>query len=235
MLSFIIPAYNEEAWIGRSISAIRDAMKSVGGAHEIIVAADSCTDNTVSIAQQHGARVIQVACHQISAARNAGAKEARGETLFFIDADTLVNASVIQSALRSLQEGAIGGGCIPQFQGKIPLWWRVVYPILVAGIRLLHLPGGSFLFCSRKAFDAIGGFSEAHYAAEDALFAMNLKRRGRLVVLPDRVTTSGRSLRAHSMWSILRVLTRLAFRGPNAFRDRRGLDLWYNPTRENPK
>jgi hypothetical protein len=54
---------------------------------------------------------------QISATRNAGARQARGEILFFVDANTLVNALVVQSALRSIREGAIGGGSFPRFEG----------------------------------------------------------------------------------------------------------------------
>ena len=59
-----------------------------------------------------------------------------------------------------------------------------------------------------------------------------LKRHGRFVVLADPVMTSGRNLRAHSFWSIARLLTPLALRGPDGFRDREGLGLWYRPLRE---
>ena len=103
--------------------------------------------------------------------------------------------------------------------------------MFVVGVRLLHQPGGSCLFCARQAFDATGGFSEAHYAAEDAVFVSALKQHGRFVVLAERVVTSGRNFRTHSFWSIARLLARLAFRGPNGFRDRRGLDWWYRPFR----
>jgi hypothetical protein len=64
------------------------------------------------------------------------------------------------------------------------------------------------------------------------VFVTALKRHGRFVVLKDRVITSGRNLRAHSFWSIARLLIRLALRGPNGFRDRKGLDFWYHPLRE---
>jgi glycosyltransferase involved in cell wall biosynthesis len=232
MISFIVPAHNEEAWIGRCVSAIRGAMEGIGEEHELIVVDDASTDATASIAQQHGARVIRVAHRQIAATRNAGAREARGEVLFFVDADTLVNAQVVQSALRSLRDGAVGGGCVAQFEGRLPLWWKVAYPFFVLGVRVLRLPGGCCLFCTRGAFEVMGGFSEAHYAAEEAVLVRALKRHGKFVVLADRVVTSGRNLRAHSFWSIARLLIRLAVRGPDGFRDREGLDLWYRPLRE---
>src|SRR5579859_5446361 len=99
MISFIVPAHNEEAWVGRCISAIRGAMESVREPYEIIVVDDGSTDATASIAREHGARVIHGKHRQISATRNAGARQAAGDILFFVDADTLINAPVIQSAL----------------------------------------------------------------------------------------------------------------------------------------
>ena len=74
MISFIVPAHNEEAWVGRCVSAIRRAMESLGGEHEIIVADDTSSDSTSAAARQKGARVIQVAHRQISATRNEGGK-----------------------------------------------------------------------------------------------------------------------------------------------------------------
>jgi glycosyltransferase involved in cell wall biosynthesis len=232
MISFVVPAHNEEAWIGRCLAAIREAMTTLSGEHEVVVVDDSSCDATSSVAQRHGARVIRVEHRQISASRNAGAREARGDGLFFVDADTLVNPQVVRSALQQIRTGAVGGGCIPRFEGRLPLWWRVAYPFFVLGMRLLRQPGGSCLFCTRAAFEATGGFSEAHFAAEDAVFVTALKRYGRFALLPEPVITSGRNLRAHSFWGIARLLLRLALRGPNGFRDRRGLDLWYRPLRE---
>jgi len=232
MISFVVPAHNEEAWLGRSLSAAASALAEEGSSGEIIVVDDSSSDGTAAIGRQHGARVLRVEHRQISATRNAGGREARGDILFFLDADTLISAAVIRSAVRSDREGAVGGGCVPRFEGRVPLWWRMAYPVFRFGIRWLRQPGGSCLFCTRRAFELTGGFSEAHYAAEDALFVTALKRVGRFVLLAEPVITSGRNLRAHSCWSIARLLLRLAFRGPDGFRDRRGLDVWYRPRRE---
>src|SRR5437667_1408920 len=162
MLWFIIQARTEQAWVGRCVSAIRGSMQLIDEPHEVIVVDDASTDGTGSVAQQHGARVLRVEHRQISATRNAGARQASGEILFFVDADTLVSAHIIQSALRSIREGAVGGGCVPRFEGWLPLWWRVAYPFFVVGARLLRQPGGSCLFSARSAFEATGGFSEVH-------------------------------------------------------------------------
>jgi glycosyltransferase involved in cell wall biosynthesis len=232
MISFVIPAHNEEAWIGRSISAIQGAVDVDREPYEVIVVDDASTDTTALVARQHRAHVVRVDHHQISATRNAGAKQSQGDVLFFVDADTLVNAQVIRSALRSIRDGAVGGGCVPRFEGRLPFWWRLAYPFAVGVVRLLRLPGGACQFCTRGAFEATGGFSENHYAAEDALFVKSLKQHGRVVVLDEPVVTSGRSLRAHSFLTVVSLLTRLAIRGPDAFRKRQGLEIWYQPERE---
>jgi glycosyltransferase involved in cell wall biosynthesis len=204
----------------------------VGEDYEMIVVDDASGDATAVIARECGARVIRVEHRHISATRNAGAHEAQGDYFFFVDADTLVNAAVIQSALRSMREGATGGGCVPRFEGRLPLWWKLVYPFLVIAVRVLRLPGGACQFCTRAAFMAIGGYSEKHYAAEDAVFASALKKQGRTMVPVGPVITSGRNLRAHSFFTIIRLLARVNIKGPDCFRDRQGLDVWYRPKRE---
>ena len=98
-----------------------------GEPHEIIVVDDASSDATALIARQQGAQVIRVEHRQIAATRNAGARQAHGDILFFVDADTLVNAPAIQSALRSVRAGAVGGGCVPRFEGRLP-WWRLTEP-----------------------------------------------------------------------------------------------------------
>ncbi|HEY4233405.1 MAG TPA: glycosyltransferase [Lacipirellulaceae bacterium] len=236
MISFIVPAHNEEAWVGRCVCAIRGAMEFVGEPYEVVVVDDASTDATGLVAREQGAQVIRVEHRQISATRNAGARQSRGEILFFVDADTLVSAPVIQSALRSIREGAVGGGSIPRFEGWLPLWFRLIYPFVVAMVRLLRfLPSGACMFCTGSVFKAAGGFNENYYAEEDALFVATLKRQGRFVVLAEQVITSGRKLRAHSFLSLARLSTRLILGGSSGLRNRRGLDYWYAPAREKTK
>ena len=233
MISFIVPAHNEEAWVGRCVSAIHSGTESLGEPHEIIVVDDASTDATALIARQHGAQVIRVEHRLIAATRNAGARQAHGDILFFVDADTLTNAAAIQSALRSIRAGAVGGGCVPRFEGWLPWWFRLTEPLIEPAMRLMRfLPSGAFLFCTRSAFQATGGFNENYYAAEDAIFVAALKRQGRFAILPETVVTSGRKVREHSFWSLVRQLTRLIIRGPGGLRNRRGLEYWYEPERE---
>ena len=236
MISFIVPAHNEEAWVGRCVSAIRNGAESLGEAHEIIVVDDGSSDATASIARQQGAQVVRVEHRQIAATRNAGARQAHGDILFFVDADTLTNAAAIQSALRAIRAGAIGGGCVPRFEGWLPWWWRLFEPLIKPAVRLARfLPSGTFLFCTRSAFQATGGFDENYYAWEEIFFVAALKRQGRFAILAETVVTSGRKFREHSFWSLARLFIRLILRGPGGLRTRRGLDYWYEPEREKAK
>src|SRR5215813_11687292 len=91
MLSFIVPAHNEELELPATLDAIRAAASGATQSYEIIVVNDASTDATPEIASRAGAKVIPINRRQIAAARNEGGRAAQGEYLFFIDADTRIN------------------------------------------------------------------------------------------------------------------------------------------------
>jgi glycosyltransferase involved in cell wall biosynthesis len=235
MISFIIPAYNEERLLAATLAAIHAAGGESAEPYEVVVADDASTDQTASIARQHGARVVTVAHRQIAATRNAGAKAATGDILIFVDADTLVNEKVVRAAIAAVREGAAGGGAAVAFDGRVPLYARLLLPLLVLSFRVAGLAAGCFVFCSRQAFETAGGFNESYFGAEEIVFSSALKRQGRFVVLKHSVMTSGRKLRAYSGGELLVMLGRLAFRGPKAVRQRPGMELWYADRREDPR
>lgn len=234
MISFIIPAYNEERLLASTVRAIHTAAGALGEPYEVIVADDASTDQTSAIAVECGARVVRVAHRQIAATRNSGARAASGDYFIFVDADTLVNEAVVRGAVAALRSGAVGGGAAVHFDGPLPLYARILQPIAVWVYRLGRLAAGCFLFCSRPAFEAVGGFDEKLFGAEELAMSRALKRQGRFVVLRDAVLTSGRKLRAYSGWEILRVLTRLGLGGWKSVRDRAGMEIWYGERREDP-
>ena len=224
MISFVIPAHNEAELIGRTLSALHEAVRAAGEAYEVIVVDDSSTDGTGAIAQDHGAGVVTVCFRQIAATRNAGARVATGDLLFFVDADTMVTGRAICAAVRSLRGGAVGGGSAVRFDGPVPVYAaileRMVLPVLLP---LLKLAPGCFLFCTRRAYLASGGFDETLFWSEEVTFGKRLKQQGRFVILREFVITSGRKVRANSALDLLRVGVRLAFG------QRAGLDYWYGP------
>jgi glycosyltransferase involved in cell wall biosynthesis len=234
LISFIVPAYNEELLLPATLRALHGAAQAAGEAYEIVVVDDASTDRTAAVAQELGARVVPVAHRQIAATRNAGGRAAKGEFLIFVDADTLVDAPVVRAAVQALRDGAVGGGCNFGFDGRLPLWARLLIGPSRWIYRAARLASGCFLFCTREAFQAAGGFDEQMFAAEEAAMSRALRRHGRFVVLRETVITSGRKLRAYSAWEVFRVLGRLAVGGRKAIGTRRGLDIWYGARRDDP-
>jgi len=235
MISFIVPAYNEEALIGRTLESLNRAAGSLAEACEIIVADDASTDRTAAIAESHGARVVRVELRQIAATRNAGAREANGDKLIFVDADTVVTNEVVRAAIEAMHQGAAGGGCAVGFDGQLPRYAKVTSPMLVKIFRAAGIACGCFLFCTRRAFDAAGGFDEALFASEEVTMSRALKRQGRFVVLRESVISSGRKLRMYSGRDVLRLFGGILLAGPKALRSRDRLEVWYGGRREDPE
>jgi glycosyltransferase involved in cell wall biosynthesis len=231
--SIILPAHNEEALIGRAVRSARDAAEALGEPFEIIVVNDASTDRTAEIARDAGATVIDVDRRQIAAVRNEGAKAARGEWLVFMDGDTWMHADVLQGVKRELEKGAIGGGASVQFDGAVPLYAVIGMNLLIPLFRWTRTAAGCFMYATRGAFDAIGGFDERLFASEEIAFSKAMRRQGRFVVLRERVTSSGRKVRQYALRELLGTIFRQMLKGPRkAWRSRDGLDVWYNSRRE---
>jgi glycosyltransferase involved in cell wall biosynthesis len=235
MISFIIPAYNEESLLGRTLDALNSAAGSLEEPFEVLVVDDASTDRTAAVAEEFGARVISVKHRQIAATRNAGAKAASGELFIFVDADTVVTDGAVRAAVAALRRGAAGGGSAFRFDGRLPLYGRILAAVGGPLYRVLGLASGCFLFCTREAFQATGGFDEALFASEEAVMSLRLHRQGRFVILRESVTTSGRKMRTHSAREILGLLIQLALPGPKSVRHREGLDIWYGERRTDPE
>jgi glycosyltransferase involved in cell wall biosynthesis len=234
MISFIVPAYNEERLLGATLEAIRAAAEAVGEGHEVIVVDDASSDRTAEVAREHGARVVSVANRQIAATRNAGAREAKGDLLIFVDADTIVNPEVVGAAYTAVKGCAVGGGAAVRFQGRLPWYAKALTPIAIWVFRTAGLAAGCFMFATRKAFEAVGGFDQSLYGAEEIALSRALKREGNFVVLKQSVETSGRKFRAHTTWEIFAVMARLVLLGRSGVRTRDDMAFWYAKRREDP-
>src|SRR6185436_7864763 len=160
MISFIVPAYNEERLLGATLDALHAAGGALDEPCELVVVDDASTDRTALVAERHGARVVSVAHRQIAATRNSGARHAIGELFVFVDADTIVNEAVVRAAVKAVRSGAVGGGATVRFDEGVPLYARLLMPVLARLFRAAGLAAGCFLFCTRSAFVAVGGFDE---------------------------------------------------------------------------
>jgi len=232
MISFIVPAYNEQALIGRTLEALNHAAEQTSEPYEVVVADDASSDRTAEIAQNSGAHVVRVNLRQIAATRNAGAREAIGDKLIFVDADTLVTMEVVRAAIEAMNQGAAGGGCAVNFDGQLPRYARLAFPVMVRLFRATGFACGCFLFCTRRAFDAVGGFDETLFASEEITMSRALKRQGPFVVLRESVMSSGRKMRMYSGREVLGLFGGILLGGPKSLKKRDGLEVWYGGRRE---
>lgn len=231
-LSFVIPAHNEEHELPETLRAIRRAADSAKEPYELIVVDDASTDSTAAIAEQFGARVIPVNRRQIAAVRNAGAREARGEILFFVDADTRINPGHVSSGLEALAAGWAGGSARLSMDDQLALWARIVLSAFSTIYFGAGLGVGAFIFTRRELFAAAGGFDEQFFAGEEVYLSLALKKLGRFKILPEPIVTSARKVRMHSPRFVLAQIFFVVIGGQRALRNRDNLTLWYDGKRE---
>lgn len=235
MISFVVPAYNEQDALADTLVAIEHAARSNRLEYEIWVVDDASTDGTAAVARRHGARLLQVHHRQIAATRNAGARAGRGERLIFVDADTRVNPEVVAAAMRAMDEGAVGGGAAVTFDEPLPIYGRLLMPTMCRLYRWAGLAAGCFVYCTREAFERSGGFDERLYGAEEVRLSRDLRRLGPFRVLRESVLTSGRKMRAHSAWQLTRVALAIVRNGTRGVRKREAMSIWYDERRSDPK
>jgi glycosyltransferase involved in cell wall biosynthesis len=234
MISFIVPAHNEQAGLGRTLQAIHDSARMVGRPYEIIVVNDASTDATSEVARQHKATVVPVNHRQIAATRNSGARAAYGNQLFFVDADTTINPRTVAAAVRYMDKGAAGGGAAALPDGAVPLYIQLIGIMSLVGSKLLGFTGGAFMFCTREGFHATGGFDERLFWAEEGAMVMALKSQGRFRVVWTPVRTSGRRFRHMSALQVFGLLLRVARSPFKMFTRRAAVEkIWYDSNREN--
>jgi glycosyltransferase involved in cell wall biosynthesis len=230
MISIVIPAYNEEALLDGTLAAARAAAETIGSPYEIIVVDDGSTDRTAEIARAHGARVVAVNLRHIAAARNAGAGVALGDLLVFIDADTLVPAHVLQRAVAAVRAGAVAGGAGARQDSNDPPWGPAVFGFAAWLMRTAGWAAGCFMFVRTDVFRRVGGFDERYFASEEIHLSRALKKHGRLVILRDKVITSGRKGRLFTGREVLAQFVTALWPANLKRRDRLG--IWYGGQRE---
>jgi len=222
VLTFIVPAHNEELLLPKTLQSIRAACLEP---YEILVVDDASSDRTAAVAA--GARVLQVDFRQIARTRNAGAAAAEGEFLFFIDADTQINEEYVQQAVAAMRNGAVGGGARFRFDGELPRFAKIMMPFFDWLCRTFQVAGGCCIFCTKAAWERAGGFDPRLFAGEELQFARMLKRQGKFRLIEATVVTSGRKVRDYSARELLATIWGIVRQGPRALQSREGLDLWY--------
>lgn len=234
--SFIIPAFNEEALLPGTLSSLAAAAEEVlpPGEWEVIVVDNNSTDQTATVASSAGARVVFESHNQIARARNAGAREAEGDFLIFLDADTELPPALLKRIRQTLESRrCCGGGAPVAFSEPAGIQAERMLSVWNALSGSLHVAAGSLLFCRREAFSAVGGFPEAVYAGEEIHLSRRLRRWGRREGSPFEVLregppvrTSPRKLDWHASWKVWGVHFLLALL-PFLTLSRRCCGFWY--------
>ncbi|WP_425313224.1 glycosyltransferase [Paenibacillus mangrovi] len=178
--SIIIPARNEEKYIGRCLESLAAAAAAFPGQVEAIVVLNRCTDQTAAIAESYGAVTLVNDSKNLSQIRNAGIRAARGDIIVTIDADSWVTDNMLIEIDRMLATGQyIGGGVRSAFErNSLGITMSALVLIVPLIIKYGLVTVGLF-WGYKKDFEAIHGFNERMLMAEDADFASRLKKWGK--------------------------------------------------------
>lgn len=179
--SVVIPAYNEEKFLPRLLESINAAASnySVGPDQiEVIVADNDSTDATAEVAAAHGAQVVRVAKRRIGATRNGGARASRGEILCFIDADSAVHPQTFNAIDKTMASGRYVAGSSGAKLERKSFGLIVTYCLMMPMVWLTRMDTG-VVFCRREDFEAVGGYDDDRFYAEDMMLLLALRRLGR--------------------------------------------------------
>lgn len=192
-LSFVIPAYNEEEYIGNCLKSVLDELKDKKLQSEIIVVNNASTDKTAEIAKSYkDVKVIYEPQKGLVMARNAGYKKSSGDIIANIDADTILTKGWVSTAISEFEAdpklAALSGPFIYHDVSKklrtiVRFFYYYVYYLFIINRYVLRigsvLQGGNFVF-RRSYFEKINGYNVKDFTfyGEDADLAIRLNKVG---------------------------------------------------------
>ncbi len=212
MVSVVIPTYNEE----RALPKTLKALFAQAGIFESILVDGGSTDRTPAVVANH----ISLTQHSVlstiqlitapkgrASQMNAGAKEANGEWLLFLHADTILPDGAIQRLNDMETDQSIqAGGFMHQFSGDD---WRLKFISFLDNFRCTRsriIYGDQALFVRRTLFEQLGGFPNQPIL-EDVAFCERLVMVTTPLLLSPPVVTDARKFIKMGIWrSFVRVL-----------------------------
>lgn len=204
LLSIIIPVVNEAHNLRRLLPEL--PQKCPGA--EVIVVDGGSADDTQAVVKQFPFARLVVSRRGRARQMNAGAREARGEILLFLHADTFLPDGAPETIQAALADTRIVGGRFDVRLDSPRLIFQVITFFMNLRSRLTSIAtGDQALFVKKKIFDEMDGYPEIALM-EDVEFATRLKRRGGIACLPIPVTTSVRKWeRDGVLWTVLLMWT----------------------------
>ena len=202
-LSIIIPVLNEERTIATTLADL-DRVEAA----EVMVVDGGSTDRTTAVVRTTPARLV-VSPRGRATQMNTGARQAAGDVLLFLHADTRLPAGAGRDIQECIADArCVGGRFDIRLDSTRPLL-RLVGLMISLRSRLTRVAtGDQAIFVRRAVFERLGGFPERPLM-EDVAFSRTLKKAGRIACLRARVTSSARRWEKHGavrtillMWAL---------------------------------
>ncbi len=205
--SIVIPALNEANYLATTLASL--ACQDFSGDYEVIVVDNNSTDNTASIAEAHGVRVVSEPRPGICRARQTGTENSRGEIVVSTDADTTFPTSWLSSIDKAFSGDpscvAVAGPC--RFSNAP--WWgtiycsvlfNVVYFIALVTGRVLYVTATNISF-KRAVWD--GYDTRLTQGGDELDLLRRLRHRGKVIFLRDNPTmTSARRIQRGFVYNL---------------------------------
>lgn len=191
-ISFVIPAYNEEEYLGDCIESIFREAEGKNYNLEVIVVNNASTDKTKKVASSYkNVKVIDEPRKGLVFARKKGCLAAKGDLIANIDADTRLTKDWIDKVLSEFSNPkvvALSGPFIyydlsEKLKLMVKLFYYYAFSLYLVNTHIFNtgsmLQGGNFVL-RRSAFEKAGGYDTKHYSfyGEDAYVAMRMFRYG---------------------------------------------------------
>lgn len=239
-LSVVIPAFNEARLIERCLRSIAESIaanQQAGFIAEIIVVDNNSTDNTAELARQAGARVVFEPINQIGRARNAGAAQATGDWLLFLDADSLLSPGLLADILQVIESGKfVGCGSTLRMEG-LPWWASMTLWFWTSVSVFCRWAAGALVVCRRDVFQDVGGFDQELYALDEIRLSKQLKQWGRqrglsfTILTGHPLETSSRKVSLYSAREIAGQIFRIFLLPKRTLQNKKHLSVWYDGRR----
>jgi len=198
MISVVIPAYNEAAFIGRAVAS---ALAQTLPPDEVIVVDDASSDNTAAELAKISDPRLRIIIHQqnsgAAAARNTGIQTARGDWIAFLDADDVWQPEKLARQIDYLNRNPEMDACICGFDIRDARGNVRIYPqperrreVVVAELlRGCHLSIGSALLAWRHVFEQVGPFDASLKRFEDWEWLWRFIARHQIGFVPNILVT----------------------------------------------